>query len=160
MCIKHFFYLKLGQSQSYKKNKKKWGIVKLRDKKSRWKLHMSYKLRKWCGLYCIFRKVLVQTANVLIKWVRNQNVILTFSGFTLMLEASKSMPLTMEKTKTEGSDAVSSPSPWKAFTVHLICGLGLQLGLWLAHKVYSINLISNPTQTLRLIWVLPSSPSS
>ncbi|PSR89371.1 hypothetical protein CEY00_Acc29570 [Actinidia chinensis var. chinensis] len=58
----------------------------------------------------------------------------------------------MEKTKTEGSDAVSSPSPWKAFTVHLSCGLGLALALWVAHKVYSINLISDPTQTLRLIW--------
>ncbi|XP_057479360.1 PIGF/3-ketodihydrosphingosine reductase fusion protein-like isoform X6 [Actinidia eriantha] len=58
----------------------------------------------------------------------------------------------MEKTKTEGSDAVSSPSPWKTFTVHLICGLGLALALWLAHKVYSINLISDPTHTLLLIW--------
>ncbi|XP_057479356.1 PIGF/3-ketodihydrosphingosine reductase fusion protein-like isoform X2 [Actinidia eriantha] len=60
----------------------------------------------------------------------------------------------MEKTKTEGSDAVSSPSPWKTFTVHLICGLGLALALWLAHKVYSINLISDPTHTLLLIWAI------
>ncbi|GFZ04018.1 hypothetical protein Acr_16g0006420 [Actinidia rufa] len=57
-----------------------------------------------------------------------------------------------KKTKTEGSDAVPSLSPWKAFTVHLICGLGLAMALWVAHKVYSIDLISDPSYTLRLIW--------
>ncbi|XP_057514877.1 uncharacterized protein LOC130796526 [Actinidia eriantha] len=58
-----------------------------------------------------------------------------------------------KKMKTEGSDAVPSLSPWKAFTVHLICGLGLASALWVAHKVYSIDLISDPSYTLHLIWI-------
>ncbi|KAF5957224.1 hypothetical protein HYC85_004449 [Camellia sinensis] len=57
---------------------------------------------------------------------------------------------------SEGNDTVSSPSPspWQAFLVHLICGLGLASALWIAHKVYSTNLISDPSQTLRLIWII------
>ncbi|KAI8563895.1 hypothetical protein RHMOL_Rhmol03G0145100 [Rhododendron molle] len=57
-----------------------------------------------------------------------------------------------------GNDAVPSPSssssPWQAFLVHLLSGLGLASALGVAHKFYSANLVSNPLHTLRLIWVI------
>ncbi|XP_044485067.1 uncharacterized protein C1450.15 isoform X2 [Mangifera indica] len=40
--------------------------------------------------------------------------------------------------------------------VHLICGVSLGIGLWMAHDVYYISLVSNPSSTLRLIWVIES----
>ncbi|GAY49488.1 hypothetical protein WN944_022671 [Citrus x changshan-huyou] len=46
-----------------------------------------------------------------------------------------------------------SVSPMQTFFIHLICGVGLAVGLWVAHNFYSISLISNPSRTLRLIWV-------
>ncbi|KAI8019977.1 Uncharacterized protein C1450.15 [Camellia lanceoleosa] len=60
-----------------------------------------------------------------------------------------------KKQPSEGNDTVSSPSPspWQAFLVHLICGLGLASALWIAHKVYT-NLISDPSQILCLIWII------
>ncbi|KAL5576177.1 hypothetical protein UlMin_017876 [Ulmus minor] len=37
---------------------------------------------------------------------------------------------------------------------HLICGLGLAVSFWLAHNLLSITLLSHPSNTLRLIWVI------
>ncbi|XP_042491133.1 phosphatidylinositol-glycan biosynthesis class F protein [Macadamia integrifolia] len=41
-----------------------------------------------------------------------------------------------------------------AFLLHLVCGLGLAVAFWFAHIVYAVNLISDPAQTLYLIWVI------
>ncbi|XAR50449.1 hypothetical protein NMG60_11004782 [Bertholletia excelsa] len=51
-------------------------------------------------------------------------------------------------------DTVPSASPWQAFLVHLICGLGLGSAFAVAQKVYSVNLISDPPHTLRLFWII------
>lgn len=48
---------------------------------------------------------------------------------------------------------VSAP---KAFGAHLICSLGLAAALFIAHNIYSTNLMSNPSDTLRLIWLIES----
>ncbi|KAJ0007896.1 hypothetical protein Pint_30416 [Pistacia integerrima] len=58
-------------------------------------------------------------------------------------------------TETSPSSSSShSVSPLQTFLVHLICGVGLGVGYWVAHNIYSINLVSHPSGTLRLIWVL------
>ncbi|XP_047341989.1 phosphatidylinositol-glycan biosynthesis class F protein [Impatiens glandulifera] len=49
-----------------------------------------------------------------------------------------------------------SASPWKVLITHLICGLGLSSAFWITHNLYNINLISEPTQTLQMIWVIGS----
>ncbi|KAJ0007077.1 hypothetical protein Pint_30375 [Pistacia integerrima] len=56
-------------------------------------------------------------------------------------------------TETSPSSSSShSVSPLQTFLVHLICGVGLGVGYWVAHNIYSINLVSHPSGTLRLIW--------
>ncbi|KAJ0074727.1 hypothetical protein Patl1_34798 [Pistacia atlantica] len=63
-------------------------------------------------------------------------------------------------TETRSSSSSShSMSPLQTFLVHLICGIGLGAGFWVAHNVYSINLVSRPSDALRLIWVLLSEPN-
>ncbi|CAL5361665.1 unnamed protein product [Camellia sinensis] len=62
-----------------------------------------------------------------------------------MEEKKKQQPI-------KGNDTVASASAWKAFLVHLICGLGLASALQVAHKIYSVDLNSDPSHTLRLIW--------
>ncbi|GMY12470.1 glycosylphosphatidylinositol anchor biosynthesis protein 11-like isoform X2 [Fagus crenata] len=52
------------------------------------------------------------------------------------------------KTKTK-ADLSAEP-----LSVHLISGLGLALTLFLAHNLYSINLVSHPSLTLFLISVI------
>lgn len=42
----------------------------------------------------------------------------------------------------------------KVLLSHLICGIGLAASFWLAINVYAINLIDNPAETLRLIWLI------
>ncbi|XP_031248102.1 uncharacterized protein LOC116105845 [Pistacia vera] len=60
-------------------------------------------------------------------------------------------------TETSPSSSSShSVSPLQTFLVHLICGVGLGVGYWVAHNIYSINLVSHPSGTLRLIWVIKS----
>ncbi|KAJ4718675.1 phosphatidylinositol-glycan biosynthesis class F protein-like [Melia azedarach] len=49
-----------------------------------------------------------------------------------------------------------SVSPTQAILIHLICGVGLAVGFSVAHNVYFINLVSDPSHTLRLIWVIES----
>ncbi|KAJ9178905.1 hypothetical protein P3X46_010751 [Hevea brasiliensis] len=49
-----------------------------------------------------------------------------------------------------------SVSALQALSIHLICGLGLSIALWVAHNLYSINLVSDPSRTLRLIWIVES----
>lgn len=56
-----------------------------------------------------------------------------------------------EEEKENPSISISVP---QAFLVHLISGLGLAISLWVAHNLYSINLVSHSSITLRLIWVL------
>ncbi|KAI3671485.1 hypothetical protein L1987_87223 [Smallanthus sonchifolius] len=46
------------------------------------------------------------------------------------------------------------PSPSKVVVSHLICGIGLASSFWLAINVYSISLIENPVETLRLVWLI------
>ncbi|KAK3029370.1 hypothetical protein RJ639_037893 [Escallonia herrerae] len=57
------------------------------------------------------------------------------------------------KASTVTKSTVHAVSPLQAFVLHLICGLGLASAFWVAHNVYSVNLIGSPAQTLRLIWV-------
>lgn len=62
----------------------------------------------------------------------------------------------MEKTKKQTRSSYGTVSfipPLQAFVLHLLCGLGLALAFWVARNVYSVNLIADPAQTLRLIWV-------
>lgn len=42
----------------------------------------------------------------------------------------------------------------EAFIVHLICAVGLAVSLWVAHNLLFNSLISHPSQTLFLIWVI------
>ncbi|KAA8542010.1 hypothetical protein F0562_023162 [Nyssa sinensis] len=67
------------------------------------------------------------------------------------MEKRKKKPV---KASMGGNGTVSSASPSHAFLLHLICGLGLASSFWVANNVYSVNLITNPSQTLRLIWVI------
>ncbi|XP_021905313.1 uncharacterized protein C1450.15 [Carica papaya] len=57
--------------------------------------------------------------------------------------------------KTSAKDSThESISAAQAFFVHLSCGLILAAGFWVAHNIYSINLVSHTTLTLRLIWIV------
>ncbi|XWS20565.1 hypothetical protein CRYUN_Cryun31cG0112800 [Craigia yunnanensis] len=56
----------------------------------------------------------------------------------------------MEKEKSSKSTISSS----QVFFTHVCCGLVLAIGFWVAHNVYFINLVSDPTNTLRLIWAI------
>ncbi|GAV71457.1 PIG-F domain-containing protein [Cephalotus follicularis] len=58
-------------------------------------------------------------------------------------------------TSTNTSKSIV-PSASMAILIHLICGLGLVFGFLVAHNLYSINLVSHPSHTLRLIWVIES----
>ncbi|CAN0922805.1 Phosphatidylinositol-glycan biosynthesis class F protein [Linum grandiflorum] len=42
----------------------------------------------------------------------------------------------------------------QALLVHAICGLGLAIGLWISHHWYSINLVSHPSDTIFMIWIV------
>ncbi|OVA09792.1 GPI biosynthesis protein Pig-F [Macleaya cordata] len=63
-----------------------------------------------------------------------------------------------KKTETNRSyrDRNASVTVSVSFMVHLICVLGLAIAFWVAQNVYSINLVSDPTQTLILLWVVES----
>eukprot|EP00258_Populus_trichocarpa_P038149 XP_024454168.1 uncharacterized protein LOC112327038 [Populus trichocarpa] len=61
-----------------------------------------------------------------------------------------------EKEKEKGNLSKSISAP-QAFLIHLISGLGLAISLWVAHNFYSINLVSHPSITLRLIWIVESA---
>ncbi|XP_052175345.1 PIGF/3-ketodihydrosphingosine reductase fusion protein [Diospyros lotus] len=70
-----------------------------------------------------------------------------------------SLPMESKRRKklqqhSEGNDTVSSAPPWQAFLVHPISGLGLASALWMARNFYSLNLISDPFRTLRLVWII------
>ncbi|CAA2975178.1 phosphatidylinositol-glycan biosynthesis class F [Olea europaea subsp. europaea] len=54
-------------------------------------------------------------------------------------------------------DMVLFIPPAKVFVLHLICGLGLASAFWAAQNFYSINLVSNPAETLHLIWIVEAS---
>lgn len=58
------------------------------------------------------------------------------------------------KFSTSSNSTVSPISSLHTFLLHIICGIGLALAFWVAHNVYSINLVEDPSQTLRLIWVI------
>ncbi|KAJ0007190.1 hypothetical protein Pint_30403 [Pistacia integerrima] len=66
----------------------------------------------------------------------------------------------MKRSTTEAPSSSSSSfrslSPLQTFFVRLICGVGLGAGFWVAYNVYFINLVSHPSDTLRLIWVIES----
>ncbi|KAM3380551.1 phosphatidylinositol-glycan biosynthesis class F protein isoform X1 [Capsicum galapagoense] len=55
--------------------------------------------------------------------------------------------------KGGNTEALFSMSPLKALTLHLICGLGLLSAFWVPNHIYSLYLITHPSQTLRLISV-------
>nr|XP_016466722.1 PREDICTED: uncharacterized protein LOC107789429 isoform X2 [Nicotiana tabacum] len=64
----------------------------------------------------------------------------------------------MKKKKQQddpkGGNAIfMSVSPLKALILHLICGVGLGLAFWVAEHIYAVDLITHPSQTLRLISV-------
>ncbi|KAF2301551.1 hypothetical protein GH714_025751 [Hevea brasiliensis] len=54
---------------------------------------------------------------------------------------------------SNAENSSQSLSALQVFSIHMICGLGLAIALWMAHNLYSINVISDPSCTLRLIWV-------
>ncbi|XVE91185.1 hypothetical protein DITRI_Ditri20bG0134000 [Diplodiscus trichospermus] len=56
----------------------------------------------------------------------------------------------MEKKKSSQWTISSS----QVLFTHVCCGLVLAIGFWVAHTVYSIDLVSDPTNTLRLIWAI------
>ncbi|KAI5660382.1 hypothetical protein M9H77_29175 [Catharanthus roseus] len=66
----------------------------------------------------------------------------------------------MAKKKGESSDSrndtvsATSITPLKAFLTHLLCGIGLVSAFYVAKNIYSINLIDNPAETLRLTWFI------
>ncbi|KAF3660919.1 putative phosphatidylinositol-glycan biosynthesis class F protein-like isoform 2 [Capsicum annuum] len=63
----------------------------------------------------------------------------------------------MSKKKTDpkggNTEALLFISSLKALTLHLICGLGLISAFWVGNHIYSLHLITHPSQTLRLISV-------
>ncbi|KAG4198940.1 Phosphatidylinositol-glycan biosynthesis class F [Gossypium arboreum] len=48
----------------------------------------------------------------------------------------------------------STISSSQVFFIHVCCGLALVAGFWVAHHVYSLNLVFDPTKTLCLIWAI------
>ncbi|KAK1576768.1 hypothetical protein Q3G72_016369 [Acer saccharum] len=57
-------------------------------------------------------------------------------------------------SKASTGNSWHSMSITQAFLIHLICGVGLAVRFWVAHNIYSINLVSHPSHTLRLILVV------
>ncbi|KAL0533321.1 hypothetical protein IC582_014778 [Cucumis melo] len=65
----------------------------------------------------------------------------------------------MEMEKKEMASKSSTPiSIPEAFFLHLISALGLALAFWIAHYIFSTDLISDPSRTLFFILVLLSIP--
>ncbi|XP_057966869.1 uncharacterized protein LOC131157042 isoform X2 [Malania oleifera] len=62
----------------------------------------------------------------------------------------------MKKKKNLVVEPSKAPNASQAFLLHLICASGVAAALWVAHNVYSIDMVSNPTLTLGLIWVIES----
>ncbi|KAJ0007194.1 hypothetical protein Pint_30408 [Pistacia integerrima] len=56
--------------------------------------------------------------------------------------------ITETPSSSSSSSSSHSVSPLQTFLVHLICGVGLGARFWVAHNVYSINLVSHPSDTL------------
>ncbi|XVF57945.1 hypothetical protein PTKIN_Ptkin07bG0023200 [Pterospermum kingtungense] len=54
----------------------------------------------------------------------------------------------------EDKSPQSTISSCQEFFTQVCCGLALAIGFWLAHNVYSVNLVSDPKNTLRLIWAI------
>ncbi|CAL5440440.1 unnamed protein product [Camellia sinensis] len=63
-----------------------------------------------------------------------------------MEEKKKQQPIKGNDTVASAS-ASASASAWKAFLVHPICGIGLASALQAAHKIYSVDLNSDPSHT-------------
>ena len=64
------------------------------------------------------------------------------------------------KKKLDTSVGVSndlSISALGAFFVYLITGLFLAVGFWVARNKFSVDLVSDPSLTLFLLWVLYST---
>jgi hypothetical protein len=70
--------------------------------------------------------------------------------------ADQSKKKEKEKEKENPSRSISAP---RAFLIHLICGLGLAISLWVSHNFYSINLVSHPSITLSHLGTLQKSLS-
>ncbi|XP_024023183.1 phosphatidylinositol-glycan biosynthesis class F protein isoform X3 [Morus notabilis] len=73
--------------------------------------------------------------------------------------SKKKKKKTSMKHKRQGRPAgLEAPlalvSAAEAFIVHLICAVGLAVSLWVAHNLLFNSLISHPSQTLFLIWVI------
>uniref|UniRef100_A0A9I9EF04 Uncharacterized protein n=1 Tax=Cucumis melo TaxID=3656 RepID=A0A9I9EF04_CUCME len=63
----------------------------------------------------------------------------------------------MEMEKKEMASKSSTPiSIPEAFFLHLISALGLALAFWIAHYIFSTDLISDPSRTLFFILVVQS----
>ncbi|KAG7591855.1 GPI biosynthesis protein Pig-F [Arabidopsis thaliana x Arabidopsis arenosa] len=58
-----------------------------------------------------------------------------------------------KKKKPETSIGVSI-SALGAFSVYLITGLFLAVGFWVIRNIYFVDLISDPSLTLRLLWII------
>lgn len=69
-------------------------------------------------------------------------------------EKGKVMKEARKKKTREETSIGDSISALGAFTVYLITGLFLAVGFWVVVTIYSVDLISDPSLTLRLLWVL------
>lgn len=58
------------------------------------------------------------------------------------------------KSTVDESVVVEKVSPSKVVVSHLICVIALAASFWIASNVFSVNLIDNPVETLRLLSVI------
>jgi phosphatidylinositol glycan class F len=68
-------------------------------------------------------------------------------------EKGKAMKEAKEKKNPEISVSITI-STWGAFAVYVITGLFLIFGFHVVRNKYSVDLISDPTLTLRLLWII------
>lgn len=50
--------------------------------------------------------------------------------------------------------ATMTATSLNALCLHMMCGLGLVAAFWVAHNIFSVNLISDPDTTLLILWIV------
>ncbi|KAJ0076096.1 hypothetical protein Patl1_34812 [Pistacia atlantica] len=79
-----------------------------------------------------------------------------YKPYNFILQSRKMVKRSTTEAPSSSSSSFHSLSPLQTLFVRLICGVGLGAGFWVAYNVYFINLVSHPSDTLRLIWVIES----
>ncbi|GAB4850567.1 hypothetical protein Ancab_029875 [Ancistrocladus abbreviatus] len=64
------------------------------------------------------------------------------------------MDETVNKSSKVERDNIVKPTAIGALGLHLICGLGIAIAFGLALNYYSVNIVTDPAQTLLLLWVI------